>query len=63
MDKLTEEQRTQILAIHKTRTSNINALLDEKIGGVVLNNKLKQMDYEYTCSMNLILNIPPPSPI
>ena len=68
MDKLTEEQRQKIMGIHKERNIQINIIMNRSkiIDGIIpishieLMNALKKLEYEYTCSMNLVLGIPPP---
>jgi hypothetical protein len=71
MDKLTEEQRQKIMGIHKDRFKNINEIFKHKtingvftpISHIEMQNTFKKMEYDYTCSMNLVLEIPPPPPL
>ena len=68
MDKLTEEQQQKIMVLHKNKVTNINEILNHKtINGVFIpisyleiKNALTKLDYEHTCSMNIILGIPLP---
>lgn len=60
MDKLTEKQKEKISQLHKDKIKNINEIFKTKKEAIEINNLLKKIDYEHTCSMNLVLEIPPP---
>jgi ATP-dependent protease ClpP protease subunit len=60
MDKLSEEQKHKISQLHKDKIKNITEIFKTKKDAITISNLLKKNDYEHTCSMNLVLEIPPP---